>query len=76
MCVKTFRADAGGKKTNHILHYTKGLVLNRTALTAEKYVIQVFGEKEYLLVQHKSGDYSYGGYEPCWYVFERKGKPV
>lgn len=74
MCVKTFRGDAGGKKTNRILHYTKGLVLNRTSLTAEEYIVKTFGNKEYLLVQHKSGDYSYGGYEPCWYVFERKGK--
>lgn len=76
MCVKTFRADAGGKKTNRILHYTKGLVLNRTSLTAEEYIIKIFGNKEYLFVQHKSGDYVYGGYEPQWYVFERRGNSV
>ncbi len=26
---------------------------------------------EYLFVQWKSGDYSYGGEQPFWYVFKR-----
>ena len=76
MCVKTVRSSKTGRKANQIINYTKGLVINRSSLTAEKYIIKTFDGKDYLLVQHKSGDYSYGGYEPCWYVFERKGKPV
>ncbi len=76
MCVKTFRSDERGKKSSQILHYTKGLVLNRTAKTAEEYIIKTFGGKDYLLVQHKSGDYFYGGYEPKWYVFQRKENAI
>ena len=72
MCVKTVRSSKTGRKANQVINYTKGLVINRSSLTAEEYIIKTFDGKDYLLVQHKSGDYSYGGYEPCWYVFERK----
>ncbi len=72
ICIKYTRSEANGKKTSWGLSYTKGLVLNRTHMTAEEYIIKTFDGKEYLLVQHKSGDYAFGGYEPYWYVFERK----
>ena len=72
ICIKYTRSEANGKKMSWALNYTKGLVLNRTDMTAEEYVIKAFDGKEYLLVQHKSGDYAYGGIEPYWYVFERK----
>lgn len=72
MCVKTVRSTVNGKVANRVMHYTKGLVLNRTSMTAEEYIIKTIEGKDYLLVQHKSGDYSYGGFEPHWYVFERK----
>ena len=32
--------------------------------------------KDFLFVQHKSGDYYYGGIAPSWYVFERKDSLV
>ena len=41
-------------------------------MTAEEYQIKSIDGKDYLLVQHKSGDYFYGGMTPHWYVFERK----
>ena len=72
ICVKTVRSATTGKRANRVMHYTKGLVLNKSAMTAEEYVIKTIGDKDYLLVQHKSGDYSFGGFEPHWYVFERK----
>ena len=72
ICLKFTRSEANGKKMSWGVNYTKGLVLNRTNMTAEEYIIKTFDGKEYLLVQHKSGDYAFGGYEPYWYVFERK----
>ncbi len=72
ICLKYARSDANAQKVRWGLDYTKGLILNRTHMTAEEYIIKTFGGKDYLLVQHKSGDYSYGGMEPYWYVFERK----
>ena len=54
------------------LRYTKGFVLNDKEMTAEEYQIELINDKEYLFVQHKSGDYFYGGITPQWYVFERK----
>lgn len=76
ICLKTVRSGTNGKKVNQMIHYTKGLVLNRTAMTAEQYFIKTFDGKDFLLVQHKSGDYSYGGMEPYWYIFERKSDTV
>ena len=72
ICLKFTRSEANGKKMSWGVNYTKGLVLNRTDMTAEEYIIKSFDGKEYLLVQHKSGDYAFGGMEPYWYVFERK----
>ena len=39
--------------------------------TASRYVIRKYNEEEYLFIQWKSGDYSFGGEEPSWYVFKR-----
>ncbi len=72
ICLKFVRSDTNGKTASWGLNYTKGLILNRSKMTAEEYIIKTFGGKDYLLVQHKSGDYYYGGIEPYWYVFERK----
>ena len=41
-------------------------------MTAEEYQIKSIDGKDFLFVQHKSGDYFYGGITPHWYVFERK----
>ena len=50
----------------------KGFVLNDKEMTAEEYQIKSISGKDFLFVQHKSGDYFYGGMTPHWYVFERK----
>ena len=72
ICIRYTRSEANSKKISWRLNYTKGLILNRTNMTAEEYIIKNFDGKDYLLVQHKSGDYAFGGIEPFWYVFERK----
>lgn len=40
--------------------------------TVSMYKIKKVGEEEYIFIQWKSGDYSYGGEEPYWYVFKRE----
>ena len=70
ICSKRLRTMTGS--TNLMLRYTKGFVLNDREMTAEEYFIKTVNGKDFLFVQHKSGDYSYGGMTPYWYVFERK----
>ena len=73
ICTKTVKAG-DGSLLNMTLKYTKGAILNSRDMTAEDYQIKVIDGKEYLFVQHKSGDYYYGGMTPYWYVFERNVK--
>ena len=70
ICTRMIRSMS--KNANHMLRYTKGFVLNDKEMTAEEYQIKSMNGKEFLFLQHKSGDYFYGGMTPYWYVFERK----
>lgn len=70
MCMRTIKTKRG--ESNIMLRYTKGFVLNDSEMTAEEYIIKNINSKDYLFVQHKSGDYFYGGMTPNWYVFKRK----
>ncbi|MBQ9745811.1 MAG: MerR family transcriptional regulator [Clostridia bacterium] len=54
------------------LTYTRGFILNRMLHTAEKYVIREIRGEKYLIVEHKSGDYIYGGEIKYYYVFKKK----
>lgn len=70
ICIRTVRSMSGN--TTFTLRYTKGFVLNDKEMTAEEYQIKSIEGKDFLFVQHKSGDYFYGGMIPHYYVFERK----
>ena len=70
ICTRTIRTVSGA--ATYMLRYTKGFVLNDKEMTAEEYQIKSINGKDFLFVQHKSGDYFYGGMTPHWYVFERK----
>ena len=70
ICVKTVKTDRA--PADIVLRYTKDFVLCDSELTAEKYVIKNTDGADHLFLQHKSGDYSYGGLEPLLYVFKRK----
>lgn len=74
ICTKT--VSTTNKSTKFVLRYTKGFVLNDSEKTAEEYQIKKFNGRDFLFVQHKSGDYIYGGMTPHWYVFERKDKKL
>ncbi len=51
---------------------TRGLVLNPSLHVAEAYLLREIEGETFLFVQHKSGDYYYGGKAPQWYVFRRE----
>ncbi len=77
-------AEGGGVR-EEILPYTRredeaasdtevlgaGVILNFAQATAEAYRLRPIGGEVYLFVQHKSGDYIYGGREAPWYVLRR-----
>ena len=70
VCVKAVKTEKG--KANITVRYTKDYVLDDKRMTAERYEIKNIDGNEYLFLQHKSGDYSYGGCEPMLYVLKRK----
>lgn len=55
-----------------VWRWVTGNVICNPASTASMYRFQEYQETEYLLIQWKSGDYTYGGEEPYWYVFRRE----
>ena len=52
--------------------WTKRLILNKREKTASIYEIVEIEGKEYLFVEWKTGDYSFGGGRAYWYVFTRE----
>ena len=54
------------------LNYTAGYILNRADAVAEHYEARSIAGEDYLIVEHKSGDYRYLGKIFCYYVFRRK----
>ena len=56
---------------DEVWRWVSGYVICNPRVTASKYVIKTYEGVEYLFVQWKSGDYSYGGEQPFWYVFKR-----
>jgi len=69
-CTRMINARSGLKPWT--LRYTKGTLLNDSEMVAEAYQIKKIDSREFLFVQHKSGDYTYGGRDPWWFVFIRK----
>ncbi|MBQ9805144.1 MAG: MerR family transcriptional regulator [Clostridia bacterium] len=67
ICVKSLP-----KNRQLALTYTNGLVLDRNLELAEKYRIVEKNGKEYLILEHKSGDYLYLGKVFCYYIFEKE----
>lgn len=61
------RADQPG-----IWRWVTGYVICTPRSTASHYIIRKYDGVDYLFIQWKSGDYSFGKSEPSWYVFKRK----
>lgn len=54
-----------------VWRWVRGYVICNPRETASRYMIRKYGDTEYLFVQWKSGDYTFGGREADWYVFRR-----
>ena len=59
-----------------LLNYTQGAIINKQLETVERYELYTIDGTEYLFVEHKSGDYIYGGMMPPYYVYRRDGSTV
>lgn len=66
-CIKHFR-----RGSQMFLEYTAGYVLNNLMDFAEAYDIQRLSQEEYLILEHKTGDYAYLGKVLCYYVFKKE----
>ncbi|MBQ8432057.1 MAG: MerR family transcriptional regulator [Clostridia bacterium] len=69
-CVRFGRAGSGTHPQP--LSYTAGVLLNPTMGVAEHYELRHVDGEDYLIVEHKSGDYLHLGKIFCYYVFRRK----
>ena len=54
-----------------VWRWVTGYVICNPRSTACRYIIHKYNNTEYLFIQWKSGDYSFGRKEPSWYVFKR-----
>ena len=70
VCSQTRRAAGGLYRKG--LRYSAGVVLDPEEEFAQHYRIFTEQGEDYLIMEHKSGDYSYGGEINCYYVFRRK----
>ncbi len=55
-----------------VWRWVTGNVICNSACTASMYRFCEYQGTAYLLIQWKSGDYTFGGEEPYWYVFRRE----
>ena len=51
--------------------WTKNYLLRKWNWSACEYEIRTVGEKNYMIIEWKSGDYRYGGYDTNYYVFTK-----
>lgn len=76
MCERHIRYR--GQVVPRLLEYTasdignfRGYIINHQDESAEGYLLREIEGTKYLFIQHKSGDYFFGGIEPKYYVFRR-----
>ena len=56
--------------------WTKGYVLRKYNQTACAYEIVHENGKDYMIIEWKSGDWRFGGFDTDYYVFEKGGEPT
>ena len=64
-------ATKDGVQTSTVLTWTKGVVIHSGDKTAAKYEIKKIGDKEYLFLEWKSGDYTIRHMKPKYYVLKK-----
>lgn len=70
VCCKTYNND--GIKYDKGFKYTAGVLIDEQQECAQRYQILCDNNVDYLILEHKSADYSYTGKVFCYYVFRRK----
>lgn len=68
---KNYGESESHTDTPEVWRWVNGYVICNPKSTASKYVIQTHKNTEYLFIQWKSGDYSFGGDDPFWYVLKK-----
>lgn len=68
-CVSVYGGDVISGDDMQV--WTKGYVLRKWNSTACAYEIREIGGTEYLIIEWKSGDYRWGGFDTDYYVFVR-----
>lgn len=68
---KTYEETKSHTDPSNIWHWVNEYVICNPRQTASKYIIQKHDNVEYLFIEWKSGDYSFGGEDPFWYVFKK-----
>lgn len=67
----TFNTNGDCKLNNYTLTWTKGLIINKNANTASKYIIKELNRSKYLFFEWKNGDYVERGADPYYYVLKQ-----
>ncbi len=70
ICYKTYNTN--GSRYDKGFKYTAGILLDEQQEHAEHYHLRTEQDADYLILEHKSADYSYMGKVLCYYVFRRK----
>lgn len=68
---KTYEEKESHTDAPNVWRWINEYVICNPRHTASKYTIQTIEHTEYLFIEWKSGDYSFGGETPFWYVFKR-----
>ena len=73
--LKTLTLQPNGKTPmSPVITWTKGHVLHKADKTNSAYKIKKINGKEYMFLEWKSGDYSFRGRQPKYYVLEKTDK--
>ncbi len=72
ICYKSFKQN--GKISELVMRYSAGVLIDPYQEHTEHYQILRENDEDFLIMEHKSGDYSYTGKVFCYYVFRRVKK--
>lgn len=63
---------SNGNSSTSVYKWTKSCIMNIVDKVAAHYTIKNIDGSDYLFMEHKSGDYFFGGLQPHYYVFKRE----
>lgn len=64
-------SEGNGNLAEGVLTWTKEIIINKHEQTASKYEIREIGGSSYMFFEWKSGDYSFRGMDPGYYVLKK-----